>query len=122
VEIPTNLSADRIDMTRDEAFQYVKMEYIAAHKGATRPPAPAMGKLPSELRTRLAAGSYGDTFYVKVSKDGMAEESFADATCSQKIQDPFLDSVVKSLRFKPALANGAPEEGVAALNLSKLQI
>lgn len=122
VEIPTNLSPDRVDMSRDDAFQYIKTEYIAAHKGATRPPTPAMGKFPAELRTRLAAGRYGETIFVKVSKDGLAEASFADVACSRKIDDPFLDSVVRDIRFKPALANGEPEKGVAALNLSKLQI
>ena len=33
-----------------------------------------------------------------------------------------MKSFVRSLRFKPALAHGEPVEGVAALNLSKLQI
>jgi hypothetical protein len=122
VEIPTNLSPDRVEMTRDEAFQYVKTEYINAHKGATRPPAVAMGSVPSELPTRIAAGNYIDTFFVKISKDGLAEESFADSKCSKRIEDPFLLSVVLRLRFKPALANGEPVEGIAALNLSKLQI
>jgi hypothetical protein len=122
VEIPTNMSIDRVDMSRDEAFEYIKSEYIGAHKGATRPPAVAMGKLPAELPTRIAAGKYGDTFFVKVSKEGLAVDTFADATCSKRIEDPFLDSVMQRLRFKPALANGEPTEGVAALNLSKLQI
>jgi len=122
VEVPTNLSPDRIEMTREEAFQYVKAEYIAAHRGATRPPVPAMGKLPAQLPARLAAGNYGDTFYVKVSKDGLAEESFADVGCSKRIDDPFLDEVVKGLRFKPALEEGKPVEGISPLNLSKLTI
>jgi hypothetical protein len=122
VEIPTNLSAERVAMSRDEAFQYIKSEYVEAHKGATRPPAVAMGRLPAELPTKIAAGKYSDTFYVKVSKEGLADQTFADATCSKRIEDPFLDSVVQRLRFKPALANGEPTEGVASLNLSKLQI
>jgi hypothetical protein len=122
VEIPTNLSPDRSDMTREEAFQFIKAEYVAAHKGDTRPPSPAMGKLPATLPTRLAAGDYGQTFYVRVSRDGLADAAFADGSCSKRIEDPFLESVVRSLRFKPALANGEPAIGVAALNLSKLQI
>jgi len=109
-------------MTRGEAFDYVKTEYISAHKGATRPPVPAMGKLPAGLPNKLATGNYGETFYVKVSKDGLAEASFADADCSKRIEDPFLDSVVTSLRFKPALDRGKPVEGISALNLSKLTI
>jgi hypothetical protein len=122
VEVPTNLSADRVEMTRSEAFEYVKAEYIGSHRDATRPPVPAMGRLPSELPNRLANGKYGETFYVKVSKDGLAEASFADAECSKKIEDPFLDTVVTSLRFKPALERGKPVEGVSAVNLAKLTI
>jgi hypothetical protein len=122
VEVPTNLSSNRVEMTRNEAFAFVKTEYINAHKGATRPPVPAMGKLPSELPNKLATGEYGETFYVRVSKDGMARESFADADCSKRIDDPFLESVVMSLRFKPALDHGQPVDGVTALNLSKLTI
>ena len=122
VEVPTNLSRDRVEMTRSEAFEYVKAEYIGSHRDATRPPVPAMGRLPSELPNKLATGKYGETFYVKVSKDGLGEASFADAECSKRIDDPFLDSVVMGLRFKPALERGKPVEGVSAVNLSKLTI
>jgi hypothetical protein len=121
-EVATSLSADRVDLTRDEAFEYVKMEYIDAHHGATLPPIPAMGKLPSELPRRLAAGDYTNTFYVRVSRDGLGAQSFADRGCKKKIDDPFLDSVVTKLRFKPALALGKPVEGIAEVNLGKLQI
>ncbi len=121
-EIATNESQKRVELTRDEAFEYIKIEYISAHKGDTLPAEPALGRLPAELPLRLAAGKYGETFYTVVSKDGVADEPFADAACSTKIDDPFLESVVRSLRFKPALAHGKPVEGIASVNLSKLQI
>jgi hypothetical protein len=121
VEIATNLSSKRVELTRDEAFEYVKMEYVSAHRSDTLPAVPAMGKLPAELPNRLAAGKYTETFFVRVSKDGLAEEPFADVACSRKIEDPFLEAVVRSLRFKPALAHGEPVDGVTALNLTKLQ-
>jgi hypothetical protein len=122
VEIPTSLSDNRVDLTRDEAFEYVKIEYIDAHRDATLPPVAAMGKLPAELPTRLAAGDYGSPFYVKVSKEGLADEFFSDRGCKKRIEDPFLDSVVKDLRFKPALARGKAVPGIAEVNLGKLQI
>jgi hypothetical protein len=81
-----------------------------------------MAKLPAELPVRLAEGKYGETFYVMVSKDGLAREAFADASCTRRIDDPFLVSVVRTIRFKPALAQGRAVEGVAALNLNKLTI
>ena len=121
-EIATNVSSKRVELTRDEAFEYVKMEYVGAHKGETLAAAPVMGKLPADLPARLADGKYGDTFYVKVSKDGLAEEPFLDAACTKRISDPYLESVVKGVRFKPALENGSPVNGVAALKLGQLAI
>jgi hypothetical protein len=121
-EVATNISDRRVEMTRDEAFEYVKIEYVSSHRGETLPAVPAMGRLPAELPSRVASGKYADTFFAKVSKDGLAEEVFADAGCSRKIEDPFLESVVKALRFKPALSGGKPVDGIASLNLNKLQI
>jgi hypothetical protein len=68
--------------------------------------------LPAELPARLAAGKYAETYFVKVSKDGLAEEAYIDVTCSRKVEDPFIRTVVKSLRFKPALTHGEPVDGV----------
>jgi hypothetical protein len=121
-EVATTVSDDRVEMTRDEAFEYVKMEYLSVHRGDSLPPVPAMGKLPSDLPTKLAIGKYADTFYVKVTKEGLPAELFADNGCSTRIEDPYLKDVVQGLRFKPALAHGKPVDGVAALNLGKLQI
>jgi hypothetical protein len=121
VEIATNLAANRVQLTREEAFEYVMMEYVSSHKGDTLPATPAMGKLPAELPTRIAAGMYTDTFFVKVSKDGIGREAFADRMCTKKLDDPFLAAVVKGLRFKPALASGSPVDGIASVNLTHLQ-
>ncbi len=100
----------------------MKIEYVSSHRGETLPAVPAMGRLPAELPSRVASGKYADTFFAKVSKDGLADQVFADAGCSRKIDDPFLESVVKSIKFKPALSDGKPVDGIAALNLNKLQI
>jgi hypothetical protein len=122
IEIATSVSPERVELTRDEAFEYVKIEYIGAHGSATLPPVPAMGKLPADLPTRLASGQFGATFYVKVSKDGVANVAYSDSACTRKIGDRYLDAVVAQIRFKPALADGRPTEGVAALDLNKLTI
>ncbi len=121
VEIATNLAANRVELTRDEAFEYVKMEYVSAHKADTLPAVPAMGRLPSELPNRIAAGKYTETYFVQVNKDGLGREVYEDRLCTKKVDDAFLASVVAGLRFKPALAGGTPVDGVAAVNLTKLQ-
>src|ERR1022692_4336967 len=120
IEIATNVSEKREVMTPDRAFEYVKKTYIEAHKGDTVRAVPVMGELPADLASHVASGKYAETVYVRVSKDGLADEAFTDSACSKKIEDPYLESVVRSIRFKPALADGKPVEGVASLNLSKL--
>jgi hypothetical protein len=121
-EIATNVASDRVELTRDEAFEYVKLEYVSSHRGATLPAEPAMGKLPAELPAKLAQGQYKQAFYVKVSKEGLADEAFSDPACTRRIDDPYLDTVVKRIRFKPALNSGKPVDGYAMLNLGKLAI
>lgn len=122
VEVATSVSSKRVELTADEAFEYVKMEYLGAHPHANLAPVPAMGKLPAELLGRLATGKYGTTIYARVSKEGLADEAFLDASCTKNAGDPFLDSVVKSIRFNPALSNGKAVEGVAAIRLDRLKI
>jgi hypothetical protein len=121
-EVATNVAPQREQLTRDEAFEYVKARYIRAHRDATLPATPVMGELPPDLAGRLANGKYGEAFYVRVSRDGLADGPFVDALCSKKIDDTYLEAVVGSIRFKPALAQGKPVEGVAELNLSRLKI
>lgn len=119
-EVATNVAKDRVPMTRAEAFDYVKSHYIGSHKGSTLPSVPALGRLPADLPSRLSRGQYGQVLYVKVSKDGIAEDVFLDPACSRRAQDPYVESVAKGLLFEPALEDGTPVEGVATLNLSQL--
>jgi len=121
-EVATNIASDRVELTREEAFEYVKMEYIGAHLKETLPATPAMARLPGDLPAKLAQGKYAEPFYVKVSRDGLANEAFADPACTKRIDDSYLDSVVRRVRFKPALNAGKPVDGVTTLTLSKLAI
>jgi hypothetical protein len=121
-EIATNIAADRVELTRDEAFEYVKSEYIGAHPRDTLPATPAMARLPADLPGMIMQGKYGAPFYVRVSRDGLASEAYLDSRCTQKVDDPYLESVVKRIRFKPALSSGKPVDGVAVVNLGKLAI
>jgi len=121
-EVATSVSSKRVELTSDEAFEYIKLEYVSAHKGDTLPAVPAMGDLPADLPRRTAEGEYRQTVFVRVSKEGLASEAFADATCSKRIEDPYLEAVVRSIRFKPALNRGEPVEGVASLRLEQLKI
>jgi hypothetical protein len=122
VELASNIADNRVELTREEAFEYIKMEYLGSHLKDTLPPVAAMGKLPVDLPAKLAAGKYTQTFYVKVSRDGYADEAYNDEACRTEVGDAFLNSVVKGLRFKPALINGKAVDATAPVNLGKLQI
>jgi len=121
IEIATNVAEKREVMNPDQAFEYVKRTYIEDHKRDTVRAVPVMGELPADFASHVASGKYAETIYVRVSKDGLANEAFADSACSKRIDDPYLESVVRCIRFKPALDNGKPVEGVASLNLGRLR-
>ena len=120
VEVATNLSEKREVMTFEQTFEYVKSVYLESHKGETMRAAPMMGDVPADYASRLAAGKYPEVVFVRVSKDGLADGAYADSACENKIEDPFIGSVLKDIRFKPALAQGVPVKGVASLKLSQL--
>jgi hypothetical protein len=122
VEVATNISPGRREMTPEQAFEYVKTTYITAHKNSTLPAAPIMGELPPDLSSQLAAGKYSEPIFVKVSKEGLASDAYSDAACTARIDDPYLRTVVRSIRFKPALEDGKPVDGVATLNLGRLRV
>jgi hypothetical protein len=121
VEVATNISPKRQEMNPDQAFDYVRTTYISSHKTATLPATPVMGELPPDLGSQVAAGKYGEPIYVKVSKDGLADQAYSDAACTAKIDDPYLAKVVQSIRFKPALEQGQPVDGIATVNLSRFK-
>jgi hypothetical protein len=119
-ELATNLADKRVLLARDDAFLYLKIDYISSHKDATLPPTAAMGKLPPDLRSRLTSAQINQTFFVKVSKDGLPAEVFVDEACSQKVDDAYILSVIRDIRFNPALENGRAVDGIARLNFDSL--
>jgi hypothetical protein len=116
-ELATTVADKRVPLTRDEAFQYLKLDYMVSHKGATLPPDAAMGRLAPELAARLAAGD-GSTLWIQVSKDGLPTEVFVDKGCSRKLADAGGRTAILDLRFQPALNSGKPVDGVYRLNLT----
>jgi len=121
-EVATNVSTKQVPLTREEAFDYLKIEYFSMNKSATLPPSPVMAQMPADFHQRLSGGKLNQTFYVRVSKDGIPEGAYLDESCSQKVDDPYVDSVVRAVRFKPALQKGKPVDAVASLKLGQLGI
>jgi hypothetical protein len=121
-EVATSVSPKRVSLSWDEAFEYIKIEYEGAHKTDSLAPTPALGRLPSDLAARLAEGKYRNTLYVRVSPDGLPAGVYSDAACSRSVNDSYLLAAVGSMRFKPALKDGKPLEGVAPIRLGELSL
>lgn len=118
-EVATNMSPKRVELTREEAFQYIVIEHIGNNKGQTLPATPVMATLTPEVRTRLRDGQGQQVYYVLVSKEGLVTEAFEDEGYSKRIADPFFAEVVRRIWFKPALEKGKPVESKTSLDITK---
>lgn len=112
IEVATNVAPKRVPLTRDEAFDYVMLDYLAHSKGKTLPATLALGRLPAQLRNDLKNGG---RIFVQVDPAGLPVAAFSDEACQQRLADPALEAEVAKLRFKPALKEGKTVAGVARL-------
>ena len=117
-EVATNTSDKRVDLTRNEAQQYVVMEYVGASKGVTAPAGAVSGTLPLAQRQRLRPDQITRKVYAKVDKDGLMHGAFADEDCSHPLEDAGIVTALGEVFFKPALDQGKPVDGLAHVRLS----
>ena len=120
-EIATNVSSKRVDLTQEEAFEYLKIDYLNTHKGETLAATPVAGIAPTNLSQAVKDGQFAKNIYVRVSKDGLPEGIFRDSVGRDSINDPALEDIVNKIRFQPALDKGSPVEGITPVNLKSLE-
>jgi hypothetical protein len=120
VELATAVSRKRVDITEDEAMQYHIVEYVGAKKGQTVPARPMATKLSREQRDQVVPGQFSETYYVRVTKQGVVNAVFLEPDGKRPVQDAKLEAVMKTLRFYPALQAGKPVEAIAPVKLGNL--
>ncbi|HVU17781.1 MAG TPA: hypothetical protein VHD32_12715 [Candidatus Didemnitutus sp.] len=120
-EIATNLSDNRFDLSRADAFKYLMIEYLAARKKASAAATPIMGVLSMPERESLGVDAYHRTYFVKVSKEGLPVAAFTDHGLTTPV-DAHVAPLLANVRFLPALEQGKPVEAVAELNFSRLSL
>ena len=120
-EIPTDIAQKRVPLTRDDAFEYLKIEYDNTHKGQTLVAMPALGRPDKEERLRLTPNQLKATYYVKVDKAGHPLGTFFDEECTQPVDDT-IGALARNVRYYPALDQGKPVEGIARLSWSQLEL
>lgn len=121
-EVANTTAEKAVTLTREEAHEYIVIDHLASHKGATLPPALALGAKSGDFRARYGEDQLQRTIYVKVNKDGLPQGVFGNQACTEKIDDPFMESVVSYARFKPALSAGKAVDGVAGVRLGELAL
>jgi len=121
-EVATNVADKRVELTYSDAFKYVIIDYLTAHKGASLPAAPVMGRLPADWHSHLTPEELRQPYFVKVSKDGIPLGAYADEACSQSVSDPYLQSIVSEIRFTPTLDKGKAVEGTTKLRFGDIRI
>jgi hypothetical protein len=121
VEVATNLSAKRVPLTKDEAYQFFLIEYLTKHKGETRSPAPVLMTSRSEFRRELGQAELEEVIYAMVDKSGSTLSLSPDKAGSKKLPAP-LEVALQDVRFMPALENGKPVDGQLKLKLADLAL
>lgn len=121
-ELASNVSPKRVELSPDEARQYLLIEHLAAHKGQTVPAQPVAGHLPLDLREKLAAGVYRQSYHVRVDESGVVQGVFADAAGREAVSDPYLVDLFTGLLFTPALLNGQPTVAMCRVHLPSLRL
>ncbi|MBK8474938.1 MAG: hypothetical protein IPL39_01140 [Opitutaceae bacterium] len=106
-ELASNLSAQRVDLTADQALQYLTLNYIASHPKETLPAVPQRIALPVGFEDRVPAALVAQSLYATVGPDGAVKSVAAD-TAGTAVSDAYVDAVVRKFRFNPALKEGKP--------------
>jgi hypothetical protein len=117
-EVASTVAPNRADLTSSEAYDYLLIDHLAAHKGKDTSAVVALGNLPVDLRQKLPTGDISRTFYAKVNKEGVAEGVFTDEKCTSPVEAAYTASIIRSMRFLPALQKGKAVDGVARVKLA----
>jgi hypothetical protein len=119
-ELATEVSHKRVALTRDEAYEYSTIEYMAAHKKDSAAPVPAMGVLPKDFLVHLSQDEVQGTFFAKVDADGKVRDVYKDEACKMKVDNTYLSDGLKSIRFEPAIEKGKAVEGIAKIHPNRI--
>ncbi|AOS43854.1 hypothetical protein Verru16b_00912 [Lacunisphaera limnophila] len=121
-EVATSESSKRVELSRDEAREYLVIEHLAAHKKDTVPAAAVPGSLPPGLRSRLEPDQLNRVCYVRVSREGKLLGVFVDEAASLPQPDAAVNAALAGAFFIPAVAAGKPMEGVVRVRVAELAL
>jgi len=115
VELATNLSRKRVELTDEEALEFRIIEYIGANKGRTLRATPLISTIPDTVLATLTPEQQRTACYLRVGTDGRVTGAFRDAAGKKPLGDPTLEAALATLVFNPALEAGKPVESIVAI-------
>jgi hypothetical protein len=117
-ELATNLSQQRVPVTRDEAHQFLVIRYLLEHKNANLPAKPVPDLLPTDVRDFVPASEFGRSIDLQVSRDGRVDHVKLDPALAPGVAR-YVEELVREARFYPALQKGEPIDGPTTLTLAE---
>jgi hypothetical protein len=119
LELATNLSENRFDITADDAMRYLVLTYVTSHAKDSLAATPLFIAVPADFKQRASAADLDRTLYVTI--DAMGRVRGLSAAPDQLVAvDPYIDSTVRKFCYEPALKVGKPVESVVEVRLAGL--
>lgn len=118
-ELATNRSQNRVEVTKEEALQFLIFRYKQENKGASLEPQVAQELRPEWPRAEFAPEWENITVNLSVTSEGKVEETNVAGTIGSALDDE-LDAAVRKVLFLPALIAGEPIPSTATFALGEL--
>jgi hypothetical protein len=119
LELATNLSEGRVDLTAADAMRYLVLAYVTSHTKDSLAAAPLRIAVPADFKQRASTADLDRTLYVTIDTMGRVRELSA-APDQLVAVDPYIDSTVRNFYYEPALRDGKPIESVVEVRLAGL--
>ncbi|HWA27663.1 MAG TPA: hypothetical protein VG734_18550 [Lacunisphaera sp.] len=119
-ELASNVAAKAVPLSREEAHEYMVVEYLTESKDATNGPSIALGIDRQEAMPHYTEALLQRQIFIKVDKAGRPQGVYGDKYCIQSTGDKFLDGLVSRVRFMPAVKEGKAIESVAQVRIADL--
>jgi hypothetical protein len=119
LELATNFSEGRLDLTAADAMRYLVLAYVTSHAKDSLAATPLRIAVPADFKQRASTADLDRTLYLTI--DTMGRVRGLSAAPDQLVAvDPYIDSTVRKFYYEPALSDGKPVESVVQVRLADL--
>lgn len=118
-EVPTTLSSNQVEVTADEAHQFLILRHLQQHAHGQVPVQVIPDFLPAQLSELVPPGQGEQTVDFTIDRNGRVIR-VAPTPGSSVTLTLALEAALRNVRFLPAVQNGQPVEGLGTFALVEL--